>query len=326
MAGYKEPPKHTQFKKGKSGNLKGRPKGAKNKNTIQELLEKELNSELKLADGSVITKKDAAVKNFTNTIVKTDKPHEAARGLEIIQKMELEGEESVKARQFVAKILKNEFLDEDDIDDFIKGRKDPKFNYPKSVNKLYNKERIKDIAAWESVKKVITISEFFRMIELVDSIEILIKNLKNEIYSADKIRYNVLPILEDGSEAKNKVIALLDDSNNSENEHILSILYRMLVSEKNNLRFYMFYQRDYLKNRSYYKENEKDFFEKDIIDDTLNKTSEFTREELERANVSMKNSYDYFMDQDEIPEYMYRKDLISDEEHNDLAIWLKVSS
>lgn len=29
--GYKKPPKKSQFKKGKSGNPKGRPKGSKNK-------------------------------------------------------------------------------------------------------------------------------------------------------------------------------------------------------------------------------------------------------------------------------------------------------
>ncbi|OWK27596.1 hypothetical protein SPMU_33800 [Sphingomonas mucosissima] len=32
--GYKKPPKHSQFKKGQSGNRKGRPKGAKGLNTI----------------------------------------------------------------------------------------------------------------------------------------------------------------------------------------------------------------------------------------------------------------------------------------------------
>ena len=32
--GYRNPPKHTQFRKGQSGNKKGRPKGSKNLSTV----------------------------------------------------------------------------------------------------------------------------------------------------------------------------------------------------------------------------------------------------------------------------------------------------
>lgn len=42
MAGYKDPPKHAQFKKGQSGNPNGRPKGTRNLKTdlLEELSEK----------------------------------------------------------------------------------------------------------------------------------------------------------------------------------------------------------------------------------------------------------------------------------------------
>jgi hypothetical protein len=41
--GYKKPPKHSQFKKGQSGNPRGRPRGAKNAvNLIEEALDKKI--------------------------------------------------------------------------------------------------------------------------------------------------------------------------------------------------------------------------------------------------------------------------------------------
>lgn len=47
--GYKKPPKNSQFKKGKSGNPKGRPKGAKNKNPF-DILSKALMKKVKIIE------------------------------------------------------------------------------------------------------------------------------------------------------------------------------------------------------------------------------------------------------------------------------------
>ncbi len=46
-AGYKKPPKKGQFKKGKSGNASGRPKGSKNMGTI---IADELNREISITE------------------------------------------------------------------------------------------------------------------------------------------------------------------------------------------------------------------------------------------------------------------------------------
>jgi len=52
--GYKKPPKHSQFKKGQSGNHKGKPSGAANKlstENLYSLIEKEAFRNVKIREG-----------------------------------------------------------------------------------------------------------------------------------------------------------------------------------------------------------------------------------------------------------------------------------
>jgi hypothetical protein len=58
-AGYKKPPVATQFKKGQSGNKKGRPVGSQNFCTILEYI---LRESVRLPDGRSISKAQALVK------------------------------------------------------------------------------------------------------------------------------------------------------------------------------------------------------------------------------------------------------------------------
>ena len=70
--GYKKPPKHSRFKKGQSGNPKGRPKGRKNMATH---LDRILNERIRIKEGDKvfkITKGEAMLKSLMQKALKGD--------------------------------------------------------------------------------------------------------------------------------------------------------------------------------------------------------------------------------------------------------------
>jgi replication-associated recombination protein RarA len=64
--GYRKPPKHSQFKKGESGNLKGRPRGSLNLATVLERTLREQIVTNQNGRRTVITKLEAAIKELVN--------------------------------------------------------------------------------------------------------------------------------------------------------------------------------------------------------------------------------------------------------------------
>ena len=64
--GYGSPPEHTRFQKGKSGNPRGRPKGAL---SVATVLERTLREKVVIRENGkrkVVTKLEAAIKQLTN--------------------------------------------------------------------------------------------------------------------------------------------------------------------------------------------------------------------------------------------------------------------
>ncbi|PPB81352.1 hypothetical protein LV82_01399 [Albidovulum inexpectatum] len=71
--GYRKPPKHTRFRKGQSGNPKGRPKGARG---LTASLKRELETKITIREGNRelrLTKGEAMAKRLTNDALTGDK-------------------------------------------------------------------------------------------------------------------------------------------------------------------------------------------------------------------------------------------------------------
>jgi hypothetical protein len=84
--GYKKPPTKAQFRKGRSGNPKGRPKGSRNLKTD---LEAELTETIQVSEGGTrkaISKQRAMLKSLTARALQGD-PRAANTVLGLVQKL-----------------------------------------------------------------------------------------------------------------------------------------------------------------------------------------------------------------------------------------------
>jgi hypothetical protein len=71
--GYGKPPKHSRFKKGQSGNPKGRPKGKKNRTTVITAMLDEVTTVMEGGKARRMTKLEIIVAVLINKALKGDK-------------------------------------------------------------------------------------------------------------------------------------------------------------------------------------------------------------------------------------------------------------
>jgi len=110
--GYGKPPKSTQFKPGQSGNPKGRTKGSKN--GIYTYIQRELNSSITLTDGSKITKEQGFARQLTNKALRGD-----IQSQKLLFNIHQKGQRKDKAELFMGRLIKEGYVTEEMIDNFL---------------------------------------------------------------------------------------------------------------------------------------------------------------------------------------------------------------
>lgn len=110
--GYCKPPKATQFQKGVSGNPKERTK--RSQQDLLDLCEQELRTQIKLTDGTCITKEQAIVRQLANNAAMGDH-----RSQKLLFALRQKGIHRKKSEQLFQRLITEEYLTEEKIDNFL---------------------------------------------------------------------------------------------------------------------------------------------------------------------------------------------------------------
>lgn len=324
--GYKNPPKKGQFKKGSSGNPKGRPKGRKTKD-IGYLLEKELNSNLQLKDGSKITKGEAIIKKTINNLLQTDDISKTKSTLDLISKIEDKRNGRVLSEEFLKRLVNEKYIDMEDAKDFAKGRKDPNLNFPRAIFNLSHNMARKDTRAWEAVKEVEFLGIIYDILQNIASLQILDASATGEYNFWKKIDEDFESDFDFTKEQAKEVMELFKKARRfaRPSEELLVIIQKMLEVERNNLLFFLFKERDKLMKLSMYDENAKIYLDNDRVEEKIRaiKTDEFSEEQLLSARASLISNYKNFTSVKYDGKVIEVLDVLSSEQLEMLLTWTR---
>lgn len=291
--GYCKPPIHTQFKPGFSGNKKGRPKGSKS--NINDLLSKELNAKVILKDGTKIPKDLALIKQLSNKALSGD-----LNSIKLVLALMNKQEKSQLGKDFIDKLVREGYLTENDIREFVRGSEiiKPKMG-PTVVANLSLRALQRRTMAFEAVKTVLYISQIWQILEsLVVGIGIL-EALDIE-YSFWEGVDETLDYFKIEGEQRNNYIKKVEKEREYPRPDIS--LYNTAVSfctlMTKSLARCLFNIRDTIKGIEGYEEQEIKYFSSEFQQEMISKNSkEMSPNEEEKLKEEIKDmnfAYEYF--------------------------------
>lgn len=284
--GYKNPPAQTQFKKGQTGNPKGRTKGSK---SFASIVEKELKQVLTLKGGDKISKMDAIVKQVINDAVMGD-PRKTKIVLDLIEK----SQKSSLAEKFLKKLESEEYMKEEDVLNYVNGHiKAPK------INKLkIRAETIRNVIMYAGVEWISILAE---VDVLFDSYEESLKILAT-IYAEFEFWDGVEQTcdnLEMNDEEKIRLIKKLEKTRvrKRPTNELLATAINLPLKIKNRYNILLRISRFYYKFHPEYSVMEKKYFGNSMYKDFIEKKKENLKpQELEWVNNYIESCKDYYKD------------------------------